>query len=217
MTATRNCMCVKETKWKLERKRTSERERERTYLYVYVCLCACVYVCLQVYGLFSRRDLKAKCKTLNLLLLNLLYLCVSVCAYVWVFVCVRGCVFVRLCVCVFVCICLCEYVCVCVCACMCVCIRVCVCESMCLCICVCARLTLFLFSSFRQHYENSDVVGATLMSQRIQISWLESLSFSLPSSLSPFPFFFLVLFGNTSKTATMLVLHWCHGEFRFHD
>jgi len=37
------------------------------------------------------------------------------------------------------------------------------------------------------------------MSRRIQTFWLESLSFSLSSSLSPLPLFFLILFDNTPK------------------
>jgi len=67
-------------------------------------------------------------------------------------------------------------------------------------------LPLFLFNSFRQRYENSAGVAAKPMSRRFWISRFESLSFSLPSSLSPLlspllPFFFLILFANTTKTA----------------
>ena len=33
----------------------------------------------------------------------------------------------------------------------------------------------------------------------------------------PFSFFFFILFGNTVKTAPVLPLHQCHGDFRTHD
>ena len=46
-------------------------------------------------------------------------------------------------------------------------------------------------------------------------SSLSPFSFSLLSS--PFPFFFFILFGNTTKTAPVSALHQCHSDLRFHD
>ena len=43
--------------------------------------------------------------------------------------------------------------------------------------------------------------------------------FLFPCSLLslPFPFFFIILFGNTTKTAPVSALHRPHVDFRFHD
>ena len=56
----------------------------------------------------------------------------------------------------------------------------------------------------------------------IRVSLLLPPLFSLPSSLSPllsplFPFFFLILFANDTKTAQVSQLNRCHGDFEFHD
>ena len=64
-----------------------------------------------------------------------------------------------------------------------------------------SSLSLFLFYSFRLHYENSASVAAKPMSLRFYIS----RPFSLLSS------------ANTTKTAPVSPLSWCHCDFRFDD
>ena len=91
--ATRNCVCVKETEWRRERKRARERERRRACMHVYVCVHVFVCAHLCVCGLFPKsrtRDYPSPS----------VYMCVYVCMCVCVCVCACLCVFVSVSACV---------------------------------------------------------------------------------------------------------------------